>query len=133
MKMAGYIHAQESLIGSAETLQKIEVQLNKGHNVLVFPEGSRSPRNSLNPFHRGCFEIAMRTQTPILPIVIRTNQQFLHKRKAWYILPSDKVNIELELLPRLEADNWPVYTSRELSRWMRSQYISYLHINHQDT
>lgn len=44
-----------------------EERLHMGFDVLVFPEGTRSPRGgSLHPFHRGGFELAARAGVPIV-------------------------------------------------------------------
>jgi 1-acyl-sn-glycerol-3-phosphate acyltransferase len=42
-------------------------RLRMGFDVLVFPEGTRSPRGgALHPFHRGAFELAARAGVPIV-------------------------------------------------------------------
>lgn len=48
-------------------LRDCEERLRMGFDVLVFPEGTRSPRGgSLHPFHRGAFELAARAKVPIV-------------------------------------------------------------------
>ena len=38
-----------------------------GLDVLIFPEGTRSPFGSgLQPFHRGAFEVAARANVPVV-------------------------------------------------------------------
>jgi 1-acyl-sn-glycerol-3-phosphate acyltransferase len=51
----------------AHVLRDCEERLRMGFDVLVFPEGTRSPRGgSLHPFHRGAFELAARANVPIV-------------------------------------------------------------------
>lgn len=51
----------------AHVLRDCEERLRMGFDVLVFPEGTRSPRGgSLHPFHRGAFELAARAKVPIV-------------------------------------------------------------------
>jgi len=52
--------------------------------LLVFPEGTRSPRGGLRPFRRGPFEIACRANVPVVPILIRCEPLVLAKDMPWY-------------------------------------------------
>jgi 1-acyl-sn-glycerol-3-phosphate acyltransferase len=48
-------------------IQECEERLRMGFDVLVFPEGTRSPvGGALHSFHRGAFELAVRAQVPIV-------------------------------------------------------------------
>jgi 1-acyl-sn-glycerol-3-phosphate acyltransferase len=48
-------------------IQECEERLRLGFDVLVFPEGTRSPASGdLHPFHRGAFEIAARANVPVV-------------------------------------------------------------------
>jgi len=48
-------------------MQECEERLRMGFDVLVFPEGTRSPRGgALQPFHRGAFELAARAKVPLV-------------------------------------------------------------------
>ena len=42
--------------------------LNKGSNVIVYPEGSRSPAGTLKPYKASAAALAVAAQVPILPI-----------------------------------------------------------------
>lgn len=44
--------------------------LDRGISVVLFPEGTRSDHGELLPFHRGAFELALRTGAPVLPVAI---------------------------------------------------------------
>ncbi len=48
-------------------MRECEDRLRMGFDVLVFPEGTRSPaEGGLHPFHRGAFEIAARANVPMV-------------------------------------------------------------------
>ena len=51
---------------SVRLLAECEERLRQGFDVLIFPEGTRSPIGGLHPFHRGAFELAARANVPIL-------------------------------------------------------------------
>ena len=50
--------------------QAIEHIKNSRTSILVYPEGTRTKDNSLKPFKKGCFIIALKSKLPILPITI---------------------------------------------------------------
>jgi 1-acyl-sn-glycerol-3-phosphate acyltransferase len=48
-------------------LQECQDRLRMGFDVLVFPEGTRSPLDGpMHPFHRGAFELAARARVPLV-------------------------------------------------------------------
>jgi len=62
-------------------------RVSAGMPVLIFPEGSRSPPGALHPFKRGAFEIACRSNAPILALTIRCTPPALGKGRPWYDIP----------------------------------------------
>jgi 1-acyl-sn-glycerol-3-phosphate acyltransferase len=58
-----------------------EARLRMGFDVLVFPEGTRSPAGGgLQPFHRGAFELAVRAKAPIVLLKLTCVPPALSKR-----------------------------------------------------
>jgi 1-acyl-sn-glycerol-3-phosphate acyltransferase len=48
-------------------------------NVIVFPEGTRSPDGALLPFKKGAFVLALQTGVPILPVGISGSRDVMAK------------------------------------------------------
>lgn len=48
-------------------------------NVILFPEGTRSPDGSLLPFKKGAFVLALQTGVPILPVGISGSRAVMRK------------------------------------------------------
>ena len=75
---------RESRIGSHKALEEAKVALDKGHNVVVFPEGGIpdfiTPK--MRGFKNGAFKMAIEKQVPIVPMTYQTN---------WKLLEGDKV------------------------------------------
>lgn len=62
-------------------MQECEARLRMGFDVLVFPEGTRSPAaGSLHPFHRGAFELAARAKVPLVLLKLTCVPPALSKR-----------------------------------------------------
>lgn len=58
-----------------------EARLRMGFDVLVFPEGTRSPLGGgLQPFHRGAFELAARAKVPIVLLKLTCAPPALSRR-----------------------------------------------------
>lgn len=56
--------------------------LAKGWNVLIFPEGTRSPaEGGLQPFRRGAAQLALRTGAPVACVRIGVSRRILGKRQ----------------------------------------------------
>ncbi len=64
-----------------QMLRVAEERLREGYDVLIFPEGTRTPlEGPLNPFHRGAFEIALRAKVPIVLVELRCVPPTLSKQ-----------------------------------------------------
>jgi 1-acyl-sn-glycerol-3-phosphate acyltransferase len=67
-------------------------------NLIIFPEGTRTlTGNIVNSFARGAANIALRTQTDILPVVLRTDVAGLTKQEPWYQIPRQTINMSVEI------------------------------------
>lgn len=55
-----------SLPADSDLFAAAAPKLAAGWNVLVFPEGTRSPLEGMHPFKRGCAQLALRTGAPIV-------------------------------------------------------------------
>ena len=63
-------------------LEKCGVEIDNGHNLVIFPEGGIASKNppSLARFKEGAFRLAIEKQVPIVPVTIPYN---------WILLPDD--------------------------------------------
>jgi 1-acyl-sn-glycerol-3-phosphate acyltransferase len=81
MSMNRYIKLRrgdrESVIQMMEGCEKT---IGEGNSIMMFPEGTRSSTGEMRPFKPGAFELALKTGTPILPIVIHGTADALPKR-----------------------------------------------------
>lgn len=66
------VRAVESLRHAAEIIRA-------GTTVIVFPEGTRSPRGNLRNFKSGPFHLALEAQVPIIPVTVSGSQRITPK------------------------------------------------------
>jgi 1-acyl-sn-glycerol-3-phosphate acyltransferase len=71
-------------------------RLRAGRSVLLFPEGSRSPRRGLGRFKRGAARIALRAGCPIVPVVVRCDPRALAEGQPGY-LPARKLRFSIDV------------------------------------
>jgi 1-acyl-sn-glycerol-3-phosphate acyltransferase len=65
--------------GALKSLKKATERIASGISLVFFPEGTRSPDGCLLPFKRGGFWLAVKTQTPVVPITINGSGALLPK------------------------------------------------------
>jgi 1-acyl-sn-glycerol-3-phosphate acyltransferase len=56
---------------------QIEDALRQGQSVLLFPEGTFTPREGVRPFHIGAFKAAVHTHCPIVPVALQGTRRLL--------------------------------------------------------
>ena len=101
--------AYRSMLRAAEVVRK-------GTSVIIFPEGTRSPDGKLQPFKKGLFLIALKSQAPILPITIQGTSQIMRKGD-WRTHPGE---VKIQIDPPIDTAGFPNEKETELSQRVRS-------------
>ncbi len=91
--------AMESFVKSAEVIKD-------GHPMVIFPEGTRSQKDEMAPFHLGSFKLPAMAGATIVPLAIKN---------SWRIYEIDKnihpENLKLRILEPITVDD-PLYKDR---------------------
>ncbi|KFP80183.1 1-acyl-sn-glycerol-3-phosphate acyltransferase alpha, partial [Acanthisitta chloris] len=67
---------------SINILSEVAQSLHKDNVcVLVYPEGTRNHGGSMLPFKRGAFQLAVKAQVPIVPVVLSSYYSFYHQKE----------------------------------------------------
>lgn len=64
---------------SVASLQAAARRIREGLNVIIFPEGTRSPTGELQDFKSGGFHLAIEAGVPILPVTVSGSQRITPK------------------------------------------------------
>lgn len=65
---------------AVRSLERAAERIRAGVNVIIFPEGTRSPTGELREFKSGGFHLAIRAQVPILPATVSGSFGLIPKR-----------------------------------------------------
>lgn len=103
-------------------MQECEARLRMGFDVLVFPEGTRSPRGgSLQPFHRGAFELAARAKVPLVLLKLSCVPSVLSKGLPIWKVTDHMAVLTVELIETIHpADS--ALDSRAMCRAIEQRY-----------
>jgi uncharacterized protein len=119
--LCGFIPDGKTMKSAAQLMEVAEKRLGEGYDVLLFPEGSRSPQGELRRFHRGAFELACRAKVPVVPIVIRCNPSALRKDQRVWQQPDTVALMTLELEPALDPADFQ-FVSRKMRDAVEAGY-----------
>ena len=81
-----------------QLIEDCRLSLAQGHNLIIFPEGTRSTPNQPLKFKRGAANIAIRCDAPMQCFRLDVNPITLTKAEKWYKVPSRKFVVNLTLL-----------------------------------
>jgi 1-acyl-sn-glycerol-3-phosphate acyltransferase len=81
--------------------------LRAGRSLLLFPEGTRSPKDGLQPFRRGAARIALRSGHDLVPVVITCVPPTLMKGQRWYDVPDRAAHLTLTVRDPIRVREHP--------------------------
>jgi 1-acyl-sn-glycerol-3-phosphate acyltransferase len=83
------------------SLDKAAKKIRGGTNIIIFPEGTRSPDLRVQPFKKGPFALALHAGVPVVPVTIEGSGRLMPKN-TWRITPGPirvKVGKPIEVAP----------------------------------
>ena len=109
-----------------QMMRECQRALAQGSSIMMFPEGTRSPTGHMRGFKPGAFEIAIKTQTPIQPLVIDGSADALPRRG--FVLQG-RHPISVTVLDEIPAAEFGDRSAEELSLHIRSVIAAQLEEN----
>lgn len=98
-------------------IQECEERLRMGLDVLIFPEGTRSPfGRGLQPFQRGAFELAARAKVPVVVLKLVCSPPALAKRLPIWKHPDRMPVLTIEAIETI----YPADSDLDSRAWART-------------
>jgi 1-acyl-sn-glycerol-3-phosphate acyltransferase len=99
------------------------------NNLIVFPEGTRTPANGVMQFKRGAANVAVRGRRNITPVLIACRPQTLGKGKPWWRVPPSAprftiaVQEDIAIDQFLQNDVSDILAARHLTDYLQSYFM----------
>ncbi len=113
-------------------IQEAKKRLSEGENILIFPEGTRNYYDDQLDFKRGAANIAILTESDIVPILIKCAPRAMQKGEKFYSIPavaplfSFDVLKTIEIKKHIKLDSPKTLQYRQLTRYLIDTYRPHL-------
>ena len=125
VRAAGYINNDQG----ADLVANCIASLSIGNNLIIFPEGTRTPSSGVISLKRGAANIAARGRYNITPVVISCNPMTLGKGEKWWRVPARFAQFRIEVKEDIEIDQFinngvsEVMAARQLTQYLEHYFI----------
>ena len=102
VRAAGYISNESG----AELVDACIASLRAGNNLIIFPEGTRTPAGGAIVFKRGAANIAVRGACAVTPVCIACHPPTLGKGEAWWRVPPRQAQFRIEIRDDIEIGSF---------------------------
>lgn len=110
VRAAGYICNDNG----PDLVENCITSLHNGSNLIIFPEGTRTPCNGVIKFKRGAAHVAVRSKHNITPVVIRCTPSTLSKGEKWWQVPPTIARFTIEIKEDIQAQAFLASAGSEL-------------------
>ncbi|KFI08177.1 1-acyl-sn-glycerol-3-phosphate acyltransferase [Massilia sp. BSC265] len=125
VRAAGYICNDRG----PELIDDCIASLRAGGNLIIFPEGTRSPRSGTPELKRGAANVAVRGARPITPVLIRCEPPTLGKGDKWWHVPPRQAHFRIEVRDDIGVDSYrsddmsEVVAARRLTKYLQQFFM----------
>lgn len=125
VRAAGYICNDRG----PELIDDCIASLRAGGNLIVFPEGTRTPRGGKPELKRGAANVAVRGARPITPVLIRCEPPTLGKGDRWWHVPPRQAHFRIEVRDDIGVDSFrndgisEVVAARRLTEYLQQFFM----------
>jgi 1-acyl-sn-glycerol-3-phosphate acyltransferase len=124
VRAAGYVNNG----GGAALVDDCIASLERGNNLIVFPEGTRTPGDGVIRMKRGAANIAVRGERAMTPVLIRCEPATLGKGAKWWRAPPRRVLMRIDVQADLAIDTFKgngvsdVMATRQLTEFLQDYF-----------
>ena len=120
MAVAGYISIdREGTRETVEAMNKAAERIRDGMSVVIFPEGSRSPDGTIQPFKKGGFTLAMKAKVPIVPLALTGSREIMPKGR----LTASSGEIRIRMGRPIETAPYSIKSRKDLMEKVRGMVL----------
>lgn len=124
MRLAGYIPVDRSHSRKAiQSLDEAAGRIADGTSVIIFPEGTRSPDGSLQPFKAGAMVLAIKAGVEVVPVAILGTHQVLPKGRL-LVRPG---RVEIRVGEPIATADYSLKQKHELAELLQGRVNQLLH------
>lgn len=91
IRACGYLRNDAGPVVVSECAERIRA----GRSLIIFPEGTRSPRRGLRRLQRGAAHIALQVPCDLLPVLIHCDPPAFGRDQKWYDVPDRAIRMAL--------------------------------------
>lgn len=128
--LAGYV---KNDAGQA-AVDDCAARIRRGRKLLIFPEGTRSPKDGLGKFQRGAAHIALASGAPMVAVAIHCTPRVFGSGTLWHQVPDRTPHYELRIAGRLDPADYlsggaslPI-AARRMTEDLRKILLQELHL-----
>jgi 1-acyl-sn-glycerol-3-phosphate acyltransferase len=122
VRAAGYIKNENG----PELVEQCITSIKTGNNLIIFPEGTRTPRDGTICFKRGAANIAVRGEHRVTPVTIGCMPLTLGKGEKWWKVPPRsprfiiEVKDDIDIQPFIAATDSDALAARRLTDYLQN-------------
>ncbi|MBC8087899.1 MAG: 1-acyl-sn-glycerol-3-phosphate acyltransferase [Phycisphaerae bacterium] len=126
LQASGYIRNDAGMNVLTECIEALDA----GTNVLIFPEGTRTPPNGVIRMRRGVANIAVRAERNVTPVTIQCFPRTLMKGQKWWQIPERPPHFSLEVGDDIAVqsfnrdDDSPAMAVRRLTAYLEHYFTT---------
>jgi 1-acyl-sn-glycerol-3-phosphate acyltransferase len=122
MRMVKYIELVRGNKASVmRMMEKCVESLQEGISIVIFPEGTRSLTGAIGKFKAGAFQIAVKTDKPLLPVLIDGTGDILPKKG---LLFGNRRVVRIRVLDPIFPGNFKTGDPDELAAMVQTRMVS---------
>jgi putative phosphoserine phosphatase/1-acylglycerol-3-phosphate O-acyltransferase len=99
-------------------LDALIARIRSGTSVLIFPEGTRAPTQTLGRFKKGALHMSMQARVPIIPVVLRNTGELMWRRSR--IINAGTVDVAV--LEPIDTAEWSADELDDRARDVRRMF-----------
>ncbi len=125
VRAAGYICNDRG----PELIEDCIASLCAGGNLIIFPEGTRTPRGAVPALKRGAANIAVRGARPVTPVRISCEPPTLGKGDKWWHVPPRRASFRIDVMDDIGTERFlapgvsDVVAARRLTDYLQRYFM----------